>query len=101
VQPGQALIDSFSDDQNIIPTIMKILESQSTFELVVLLTDIEALLYGEAFRTQTPVSIPELEDKKFILKEMKPHEGEDAPENSWRLVVKQETSEHFTDQDDE
>jgi hypothetical protein len=76
---------------------MKIFESQSSYELAVLLTDIEALLYGEAFRAQTPISIPELENKKFIIKEMKPYEGEGAPENSWHLVVKQEAPEHFTD----
>jgi hypothetical protein len=76
---------------------MKIFESQSSYELAVLLTDIEALLYGEAFRAQTPISVPELENKKFIIKEMKPYEGEGAPENSWHLVIKQEAAEHFTD----
>lgn len=76
---------------------MKIFESQSSFELAVVLTDIEAVLYGEVFRTQGPISIPELENKKFIIKEMKPYEGEGAPENSWHLVVKQEEPEHFTD----
>lgn len=74
---------------------MKIFESQSSYELSVVLTDIEALLYSEVFRTQTPISIPELDNKKFIIKEMKPYEGEDAPENSWHLVVKQEAPEHF------
>lgn len=74
---------------------MKIFESQSSFELAVVLTDIEALLYGEVFRAQTPISIPELDNKKFIIKEMKPYEGERAPENSWHLVVKQEAPEHL------
>jgi hypothetical protein len=46
---------------------MKIFKSQSSYELAVLLTDIEALLYGEAFRAQTPISIPELGNKKFII----------------------------------
>ena len=76
---------------------MKIFGSQSSYELSVVLTDIEALLYGEVFRAQKPISIPELEDKKFIIKEMKPHEGQGAPENSWHLVIKQEVPEHFTD----
>ena len=78
---------------------MKIFESQSSYELAVLLTDIEALLYGEAFRTQMPISVPELEKEKFIIREMKPYEGEGAPENSWHLVIRQETAEHFTDPD--
>ena len=76
---------------------MKIFESQSSHELSVVLTDIEALLYGEVFRTQGSISIPELENKKFIIKEMKPYEGEGVPENSWHLVVKQEEPEHFID----
>jgi hypothetical protein len=76
---------------------MKIFESQSSYELSVVLTDIEALLYGEAFRAQTPISIPELKNKKFIIKEMKPYEGEGAPGNAWHLVIKQEAAEHFTD----
>jgi hypothetical protein len=70
---------------------------QSRFKLSVVLTDIEALLYQEAFRTQTPISIPELDNKKFIIKEMIPDEGEGVPENSWHLAVKQETAEHFMD----
>jgi len=76
---------------------MKIFGSQSSYELFVVLTDIEALLYGEVFRAQKPISIPELDNKKFIIKEMKPHEGEGIPENSWHLVIKQEAVEHFTD----
>jgi hypothetical protein len=74
---------------------MKIFESQSSFELSVVLTDLEALLYQEAFRTQRPISIPELDNKKFIINEMSPCPGEGAPENSWHLVIKQEAAEHF------
>jgi hypothetical protein len=77
--------------------ILKILESQSSFELAVVLTDIEALLYQEAFRTQKPITIPELDNKKFIIHEMSAHHGESAPENSWHLVIKQEAAEHFMD----
>ena len=76
---------------------MIIFESQSSFELAVVLTDIEALLYQEAFRTQKPISIPELDNKKFIINEMSPYPGEGAPENSWHLVIKQEAAEHFMD----
>jgi hypothetical protein len=76
---------------------MKIFESQSSYELSVVLTDIEALLYGEVFRAQKPILIPELDNKKFIIKEMKPYEGEGTAENSWHLVIKQEAAEHFTD----
>ena len=76
---------------------MIVFESQSSFELSVVLTDIEALLYQEAFRTQKPISIPELDNKKFIINEMSPYPGEDAPENSWHLVIKQEAAEHFMD----
>ena len=76
---------------------MKIFESQSSFELSVVLMDLEALLYREAFRTQTPISIPELGNKKFVIKEMTPYHGEGAPENSWHLVIKQEAPEHPTD----
>ena len=73
---------------------MKIFESQSSFELAVVLTDAEALLYREVFRTQRPITIPELGNKKFIVKEMSPYQGEGAPENSWHLVIKQEAAEH-------
>jgi hypothetical protein len=76
---------------------MKIFESQSSFELAVIMTDIEALLYGEVFRAQAPISIPEFDNKKFIIKEMKTYEGEGAPENSWHLAIKQEAPEHFID----
>ena len=76
---------------------MKIFESQSSFELAVVLTNIEALLYQEAFRAQLPIAIPELDNKKFIINEMSPYPGEGAPENSWHLVVKQEAAEHFMD----
>ena len=76
---------------------MIVFESQSSFELSVVLTDIEALLYQEAFRTQKPISIPELDNKKFIINEMSLYPGEGAPENSWHLVIKQEAAEHFMD----
>jgi hypothetical protein len=68
---------------------MKIVESRSSYELSVILTDIEALLYQEALRTETPVSIPELENKKFRIKQMIPHSGAEAQENSWHLVIQQ------------
>ena len=73
---------------------MKIFESQSSFELSVVLTDAEALLYREVFRTQMPITIPELDNRKFIVKEMSPYHGEGAPKNSWHLVIKQEAAEH-------
>ena len=76
---------------------MIIFESRSSFELAVVLTDIEALLYQEAFRTQKPISIPELDNKKFIINEMSPYPGEGAPENSWHLVIRQEAAERFMD----
>lgn len=72
---------------------MRIFKSRSSFELVVVLTDAEAVLYREAFRTQKPVSIPELDDRKFMIKEICPHEEEGAPPKSWRLVVKQPAAE--------
>jgi hypothetical protein len=75
---------------------MKIFQSQSSFELVVVLTEAEALLYREVFRNQMPVAIPELDDKKFVIKEISPYEGESAPENSWHLVIKQEAAEQTT-----
>jgi hypothetical protein len=73
---------------------MKIFESQSTFELSVVMTDAEALLYREVFRNHKPIAIPELDNKKFVIKEMSPYHGEGAPENSWHLVIKQEAAEH-------
>jgi len=76
---------------------MKIFGSQSSFELAAVLTDVEALLYGEVFRTQIPISIPELDNKKFMIKKIDPYVGEGAPENSWHLVIQQEAAEHFTD----
>ena len=75
---------------------MKILQSQSSFELVVGLTEAEALLYREVFRNQMGVAIPELDNKKFVIKEISPYDGESAPENSWHLVVKQEAPEQTT-----
>jgi hypothetical protein len=68
---------------------MNILESRSSYELSAVLEEIEALLYQEALRTETPVNIPELENKKFLIKKMIPHTGEDAQENSWHLMVQQ------------
>jgi hypothetical protein len=72
---------------------MKIFESRSSYELSVVLTDIEALLYQEVFRTQRSVVIPELQDKKFIIKEMSRYRGEHALENAWHLVIQQESPE--------
>ncbi|HEX9838550.1 MAG TPA: hypothetical protein VGA72_04355 [Anaerolineales bacterium] len=75
---------------------MKVIKSRSSFELVVVLTDAEALLYREVFRNQMPVAIPELDDKKFVIKEICPYDAEDSPKNSWRLVIKQEAAEQTT-----
>jgi hypothetical protein len=75
---------------------MKIFQSQSSFELVVVLTEAEALLYREVFRNQMCVAIPELDDKKFVIKEIGPYNGEGAPEKSWHLVIKQEEAERTT-----
>ena len=68
---------------------MKLIESQGSFQLIVILTDAEAVLYGGAFRTQRPVSIPEFGNKKFIVENFRPCEGEALPQNSWRMVIKQ------------
>lgn len=75
---------------------MKIFQSQSSFELVVVLTEAEALLYREVFRNQMCVAIPELDDKKFVIKEISPYDREGAPEKSWRLVIKQKEAEQTT-----
>ena len=75
---------------------MKIFKSQSSFELSVILTDAEALLYYEVFRNQMSVAIPELDNKKFVIKEMDPYHGEDVPENAWHLVIQQEAAEQAT-----
>jgi hypothetical protein len=72
---------------------MRIFKSRSSFELVVFLTDAEAVLYHEALRAQKPVSIPELDDRKFMIKEICPHDEEGAPPKSWRLVVDQRAAE--------
>ena len=72
---------------------MRIFKSRSSFELVVVLTDAEAVLYREAFRAQKPVSIPELDDRKFIINELCPYEEPGAPPRSWRLVVRQRAAE--------
>jgi hypothetical protein len=74
---------------------MKILESQSTFDLSVVMTDVEALLYREVFRNHKPIAIPEFDNKKFVIKEMSSYQGEGVPENSWHLIIKQEAAEHI------
>ena len=75
---------------------MKIFKSKSRFELSVILTNAEALLYYEVFRNQMSLAIPELDNKKFVIKEMDPYYGEDAPENAWHLVIEQEAPEQAT-----
>jgi len=72
---------------------MKIFRSRSNVELLAVLTDLECVLYREACRTKTPVSIPELDDERFIVKGIKPCEEKDAPKNSWHLVIKPSTVE--------
>ena len=74
---------------------MRIFESQSRYALSVELRDAEALLYREVFRTQQPVAIPEFGNKKFIIRDMSPYEGEGAPENAWRLVIEQVAPENM------
>ena len=76
--------------------IMKIFKSQSSFELSVILTNAEALLHYEAFRHQMSLKIPELGNKKFVIKEMDPYYGEGVPENCWHLVIEQEAPEQAT-----
>jgi hypothetical protein len=75
---------------------VKIFKSQSRFELSVILTNAEALLYYEVFRHQMSVAIPELDNKKFVIKEMDPYSGEEVPENAWHLVIEQEAPEQAT-----
>lgn len=72
---------------------MKVFESRASYELSAILTNIEALLYGEAFRNRKPITIPELDNKRFVIEEMTPYQGGSAPENAWHLVIKQETAE--------
>ena len=72
---------------------MKIFKSQSTFELSVVLNDVEAVLYREAFRHQVALKIPELDGMKYIIADIRPLPGEDAPENSWQLVLKHKAAE--------
>jgi len=72
---------------------VKIFKSKSKFELSVILTNAEALLYYEVFRHQMSVAIPELDNKKFMIKEMDPYSGEGVPENCWHLVIEQEAAE--------
>ena len=76
---------------------MKIFQSQSSFELVVGLTEAEALLYREVFHHQMCAAIPELDDKKFVIKEISPYDGESALENSWHLVIEQAATERIID----
>ena len=75
---------------------MKIFKSQSSFEISVILTNAEALLYYEVFRNKISLKIPELDNKKFVIKEMDPYHGEGVPENSWHLVIEQEAAEQTT-----
>jgi hypothetical protein len=67
---------------------MKIFRSWSNFELSAVLTDLECVLYREACRTNTPVSIPEFDDQIFIVKEINPCQEGDAQKNSWHLLIK-------------
>ena len=76
---------------------MKILESQAQFDLSVVLTATETLLYSEVFRHKLALKIPELDNRKYVILKMDPHHGEGMPENSWRLVVKQEKVIRMTD----
>ena len=76
---------------------MKIYESRSSFELSVILTNVEALLYYEVFLNKMSLKIPELDNKKFVILEMAPYDEKGAPENSWHLVIKQEAKEHLID----
>ncbi len=73
---------------------MRIFRSRSNFELSAVLTDLECVLYREACRTKTPVSIPELDDERFIVKGIRPCEEKDAPKNSWHLVIKPQVGGH-------
>jgi len=66
------------------------------FELSVILTNAEALLYYEVFLHKISLAIPELDNKKFVIKEMDPYHGEGVPENSWHLVIEQEAAEETT-----
>jgi len=75
---------------------MKIFKSKSRFELSVILTNAEALLYYEVFRNKISLKIPELDNKKFVIKEMDPYSGEGVPENCWHLVIEQEAPEQTT-----
>jgi hypothetical protein len=76
---------------------MKMFESRASFELSVILTNAEALLYYEVFRNKMSLKIPELGNKKFAIIEMEPYSGEGTPENSWHLVIKQEATERIVD----
>ena len=75
---------------------MKIFKSQSSFEISVILTNAEALLYYEVFCHQMSLAIPELDNKRFVIKQMDPYSGEGMPENCWHLVIEQEAPEQTT-----
>lgn len=49
---------------------MKIFESLATYHLSVILTYEEELLYRNAFRSQEPIQIPELENKFYRIQSM-------------------------------
>ena len=76
---------------------MKIFESRASYDLSVVLTNAEALLYYEVFHNKMSLKIPEFDNKKFVIMEMDPINGEGAQENSWHLVLKQEAPEHLID----
>lgn len=54
------------------------------------------MLYREVFRNQMCVAIPEIDDKKFVIKEISSYHGEGAPEKSGRLVIQQKEAEQTT-----
>ena len=76
---------------------MKIFETRASYDLSVILTNAEALLYYEAFHHKMSLKIPEFDNKKFVIMEMDPYSGDGTPENSWHLVIKQEATERIVD----
>ena len=76
--------------------IVKIFKSKSMFELSVILTNAEALLYYEVFLHKISLAIPELDNKRFVIKQMDPYSGEGMPEICWHLVIEQEAAEETT-----
>jgi hypothetical protein len=66
---------------------MKIFEFQASYDLSVVLTNAEALLYYKVFHNKMSLKIPELGNKKYLILEMDPYYGEGALENSWHLVI--------------